>query len=115
MYQRQGKYGLAETQWAQALVGQRHALGSDHPETMESAADLAVATTWRPVNSADVSSVLTENRIVLTIVELIDLGLVASLDRVQPYINDAQFPSWRAARQWLRVNVAVEHRAQAMP
>ena len=35
--------------------------------------------------------VLTENRIVLTIVELIDLGLVASFDR-STFINDAEFP-----------------------
>src|SRR5262252_9511134 len=43
MYQRQGKYGLAETQAAQGLAGRRHALGSDHPDTMISAADLALA------------------------------------------------------------------------
>jgi hypothetical protein len=55
--------------------------------------------------------VLTQKRIVLTIVELIDLGLVASFDRVQPY-NDAEFPSCRAARQCLRANGAVEHPAQ---
>ena len=34
---------------------------------------------------------LTENRIVLTIVELIDLRLVASFDRVPPYINDINY------------------------
>jgi hypothetical protein len=33
--------------------------------------------------------VLTENRIVLTIVELIDLGLVVSFDCVHPYTDDA--------------------------
>jgi hypothetical protein len=43
MYQRQSKYGLAETQAAQALAGRRHALGSEHPDTMASAADLALA------------------------------------------------------------------------
>ena len=31
-------------------------------------------------------TVLTENRVVLTIVKLIDLGLAASFDRVHPYI-----------------------------
>jgi hypothetical protein len=34
---------LAETYAAQALAGRRHALGSEHPETMGSAADLALA------------------------------------------------------------------------
>ncbi len=43
MYQRQGKYALAETYAAQALAGRRHALGSEHPDTMVSAADLALA------------------------------------------------------------------------
>src|SRR5262252_7774507 len=43
MYQRQGKYGLAETHAAQALAGRRHALGSQHLATMASAADLALA------------------------------------------------------------------------
>ena len=43
MYQRQGKYALAETYAAQALAGRRHALGSEHPDTMASAADLALA------------------------------------------------------------------------
>src|SRR5262252_5321123 len=43
MYQRQGKYGLAETQAAQALAGRRHALGSETLDTMASAADLALA------------------------------------------------------------------------
>jgi hypothetical protein len=42
MYQRQGKYGLAETYAAQALAGRRHALGSDHPDTMDSAAGLSL-------------------------------------------------------------------------
>ena len=31
MYQRQGKYALAQTYAAQALAGQRHTLGSAHP------------------------------------------------------------------------------------
>ena len=43
MYQRQGKYALAETYAAQTLAGRRHALGSEHPDTMSSAADLALA------------------------------------------------------------------------
>ena len=43
MYQRQGKYGLAESHGAQALAGYRHAFGSEHPYTMEAAADLALA------------------------------------------------------------------------
>ena len=43
MYQRQGEYGLAETQAAQALAGRRHAMGSEYPDTMASAADLALA------------------------------------------------------------------------
>jgi hypothetical protein len=43
MYQRQGKYALAETYAAQALAGQRHALGPEHPDTMSSASDLALA------------------------------------------------------------------------
>jgi eukaryotic-like serine/threonine-protein kinase len=42
MYQRQGKYALAETYAAQALAGRRHALGPEHPDTMASAADLAL-------------------------------------------------------------------------
>jgi tetratricopeptide (TPR) repeat protein len=43
MYQRQGKYHLAATQGAQVLAGYRHALGWEHPDTMASAADLALA------------------------------------------------------------------------
>jgi hypothetical protein len=43
-------------------------------------------------------TVLTKNRIILTVVELIDFCLAASFDRVQPYINDAEFPVCRAAR-----------------
>jgi tetratricopeptide (TPR) repeat protein len=44
MYQRQGKYALAETYAAQALAGRTaHALGSDDPVTMKAAADLALA------------------------------------------------------------------------
>jgi eukaryotic-like serine/threonine-protein kinase len=34
---------LAETYAAQVLTGQRHALGPEHPDTMSSAADLALA------------------------------------------------------------------------
>jgi len=43
MYQHQGKFALAETYAAQALAGRRHALGPEHPVTMASAADLALA------------------------------------------------------------------------
>jgi len=43
MYQRQGKYALAQSYTAQALAGQRHALGAEHPGTMTTAADLALA------------------------------------------------------------------------
>jgi len=43
MYQRQSEYALAETHAAPALAGRRHALGSEHPDTMASAADLALA------------------------------------------------------------------------
>ena len=43
MYQRQGKYRLAATQGAQVLAGYRHALGWEHPDTMASAAALALA------------------------------------------------------------------------
>ena len=43
MYQREGKYAQAEIYAAQALAGQRHALGSEDPQTMSSAADLALA------------------------------------------------------------------------
>ncbi len=43
MYQRQGEYALAETLAAQVLAGRRRALGSEHPDTMPSALDLALA------------------------------------------------------------------------
>jgi hypothetical protein len=43
MYQRRGKYTLAEVYAAQALSGRRSALGSEQPDTMASAADLALA------------------------------------------------------------------------
>jgi eukaryotic-like serine/threonine-protein kinase len=43
MYERQGKYASAETNSAQVLAGRRHALGSEHPKTMASAANLALA------------------------------------------------------------------------
>jgi hypothetical protein len=42
MYQFQGKYGLAETHAAQALTAHRHALGSENPQTIASAVDMAV-------------------------------------------------------------------------
>ncbi len=43
MYQRQGNYSLAETRAEQGLVGRRHALGTDQPATLASAADLVLA------------------------------------------------------------------------
>jgi adenosyl cobinamide kinase/adenosyl cobinamide phosphate guanylyltransferase len=43
MYQRWGKFSLAQAQSAQALAGRRHTLGSEHPDTMAAAADLALA------------------------------------------------------------------------
>jgi hypothetical protein len=43
MYQRQGNYGLAEAYAQQTLTGRRHALGSQQPDTMTSAADLSLA------------------------------------------------------------------------
>jgi len=43
MYQRQGKYALAETYAAQALAGLRHVEGSDDPDTISETADLALA------------------------------------------------------------------------
>ena len=43
MCQRRGKYELARTYAAQVLTGRRHALGSENPDTMASAADLALA------------------------------------------------------------------------
>jgi tetratricopeptide (TPR) repeat protein len=43
MYQQEGKYALAETYAAQALAGRRRALGAQHPGTMASEGDLALA------------------------------------------------------------------------
>lgn len=43
MYQVEGKDGLAETYAAQALAGRRHTLGPEHPDTISSADDLALA------------------------------------------------------------------------
>jgi eukaryotic-like serine/threonine-protein kinase len=43
MYQRQGKYALAQTYAAQTLAGRRHALGSESRYTSAAAADLALA------------------------------------------------------------------------
>ena len=43
MYQWEGKYALAQSYAAQALAGRRHALGTEHPDTMTSAADLTLA------------------------------------------------------------------------
>jgi len=43
VYQREGKCALAETYAEQALAGRRHALGAEHPDTMSSEADLALA------------------------------------------------------------------------
>jgi hypothetical protein len=43
IYQRHGLYSLAETSAAQALSGRRKTLGSQNPDTMASAADLALA------------------------------------------------------------------------
>jgi hypothetical protein len=43
MYQRQSRFALAETYAAQALAGRQHALGPEHPETLDSADDLALA------------------------------------------------------------------------
>jgi eukaryotic-like serine/threonine-protein kinase len=43
LYQRQGKYALAESYAAQALAGRRHALGPENARTMASEADLALA------------------------------------------------------------------------
>ena len=51
-----------------------------------------------PCPPMTISIVLTENLIVLMIVEVVDLGLLASSDRVRPDINDAEFPSCRASR-----------------
>src|SRR5262249_28655586 len=52
--------------------------------------------------------VLTENLIVLMIVEVEDLVLLASSGRVRPYINDAEFPSCRASRP--SCNASRDHR-----
>jgi eukaryotic-like serine/threonine-protein kinase len=43
MYQRQGKYALAESNAAQALAGRRDSLGTEQDDTMASAADVALA------------------------------------------------------------------------
>jgi len=43
MYQREGKYALAETSTAQVLSWRRHAFGPDSPPTLEAAAGLALA------------------------------------------------------------------------
>ena len=43
MYQRQGKYAVAETYAAQSLAGRRHTLGPEHADTIAAAADLALA------------------------------------------------------------------------
>ncbi|MBZ5575657.1 MAG: tetratricopeptide repeat protein [Acidobacteriia bacterium] len=43
MYQRQGKFVLAEDFAAKALEGRRHTLGPENPDTMAAAADLALA------------------------------------------------------------------------
>lgn len=43
MYQRRGKFSLAEAYAAQALAGRRCALGSDNVDTMVSAENLALA------------------------------------------------------------------------
>lgn len=43
MYQRQGRYALAEIRAAQALAGRWRILGAEHPDTMSSAAILALA------------------------------------------------------------------------
>jgi hypothetical protein len=43
VYIDEGNYGLAETYAAQALAGRRHMLGPDHPDTIASANDLALA------------------------------------------------------------------------
>jgi hypothetical protein len=43
MYQWQGRFGLAESYATEVLAGRRHALGSDHPDTMTASEDLALA------------------------------------------------------------------------
>jgi hypothetical protein len=43
MYQRRGRYALAESYAAQALEGRRRTLGPQHPNTIISIADLALA------------------------------------------------------------------------
>jgi tetratricopeptide (TPR) repeat protein len=43
MYQRQGKYDAAEKFAAETLAAQRHLSGSENPDTMDAAADLALA------------------------------------------------------------------------
>ena len=43
MYQRQGRYALAEANAAQVLAGRRNSLGPEHADTADAAADLALA------------------------------------------------------------------------
>ena len=43
MYQRQGRYDLAEKYAEQALAARRRVLGTESPDTMASEADLALA------------------------------------------------------------------------
>src|SRR5262249_13407526 len=42
-YQREGKYDLAETYASQAFAGRRHTLGAEHPDTLASESELALA------------------------------------------------------------------------
>ena len=53
-------------------------------------------------------TVLTENLILLMIVEVVDRGLLASSGCVRPYNNDAEFPSCRALRP--SCNASRDHR-----
>jgi hypothetical protein len=53
-------------------------------------------------------TVLTENLILLMIVEVVDRGLLASSGCVRPYNNDAEFPSCRASQP--RRNAGRDHR-----
>jgi len=43
MYQRQGKYALAETYAAQTMAGRSHSSGKEDPDTLAAEADLALA------------------------------------------------------------------------
>jgi eukaryotic-like serine/threonine-protein kinase len=43
MYEREGKYSMAETYATQALAGYQHVLGPEHPVTMASATVLALS------------------------------------------------------------------------